>query len=76
MNDDNTTEKKITITKGSTDSLHIRCPYNPAYIQCIRQITGRKWEPKQKMWIIPCTIAAIQEFTSQFDPDEVQITPE
>ncbi|MDQ0657839.1 hypothetical protein QF041_002606 [Paenibacillus sp. W2I17] len=41
MNDDTTTEETITITKGSTHSLHIRCPYKPAY------------EPKQKMWIIP-----------------------
>ncbi|MDR9744400.1 hypothetical protein [Paenibacillus taichungensis] len=61
MNDDTRTEETITITKGSTNSLHIRCPYNPAYIQRIHQITGRKWEPKQKMWIIPYTIAAIQE---------------
>ncbi|MBY0216250.1 MULTISPECIES: hypothetical protein [Paenibacillus] len=52
-------EEKITIIKGSTDSLHIRIPYNPAYIQRIRQITGRQWESKLKAWIIPYTIAAV-----------------
>jgi hypothetical protein len=62
--------------KGSIDSLHIRIPYNPAYIQCIRQITGRQWESKLKVWIIPYTIAAVQEFINQFDPNDVQITPE
>ena len=49
-------EEKITITKGSTDSLHIRIPYNTAYIQRIRQITGRQWESKLKVWIIPPTL--------------------
>lgn len=69
-------EEKITITKGSTDSLHIRIPYNPAYIQRIRQITGRQWESKLKVWIIPYATAAVQEFINQFDPNDVQITPE
>lgn len=71
-----TTKETITITIGSTDSLHIRIPYTPAYIQCIRQITGRRWEPQLKVWIIPYTIDAVQEFISQFDPNDVQITPE
>lgn len=61
-------EEKITIIKGSTDSLHIRIPYNPAYIQRIRQITGRQWESRLKVWIIPYTTAAVQEFINQFDP--------
>ncbi|WP_408894389.1 tyrosine-type recombinase/integrase [Paenibacillus taichungensis] len=71
-----TTKETITITVGSTDSLHIRIPYNLAYIQCIRQITGRRWEPQLKVWIIPYTIDAVQEFISQFDPKDVHITPE
>jgi site-specific recombinase XerD len=71
-----TTKETITITVGSTDSLHIRIPYNLAYIECIRQITGRRWEPQLKVWIIPYTIDAVQEFISQFDPNDVHITPE
>ncbi|QLG42079.1 MULTISPECIES: hypothetical protein [unclassified Paenibacillus] len=59
-----TTKETITITVGSTDSLHIRIPYNLAYIQCIRQITARRWEPQLKVWIIPYTIDAVQEFIS------------
>jgi len=69
-------EEEITITKSSTDSLHIRIPYNPEHIQRIRQITGRQWESKLKVWIIPYTIAAVQEFINQFDPNDVQFTPE
>lgn len=69
-------EEKVTITKGSTDSLHIRIPYNSASIQRIRQITGRQWESNLKVWIIPYTIAAVQEFINQFGPNDVQITSE
>ncbi|MEC0126525.1 tyrosine-type recombinase/integrase [Paenibacillus pabuli] len=76
MNEYATTKEAIIITKGSTESLHIHIPYNPAYIQRIRQIKGRKWEPRQKVWIFPYTIVAIKEFISHFDPDDVQIIPE
>jgi len=71
-----TTEKAITITKGSAELLRIHIPYNPAYIERIRRIKGRTWEPKQKLWIIPYSIAALQEFMNQFDPDDVLSTPE
>ncbi|SLK04401.1 Phage integrase family protein [Paenibacillus sp. RU5A] len=76
MNKYATTEKTITITKGSSELLRIHIPYNPAYIERIRRINGRTWEAKQKVWIIPYTIAALQDFMNQFDPDDVLITPE
>lgn len=76
MNKYATAEKAITITKGSAELLHIHIPYNLAYIERIRRIKGRTWEAKQKVWIIPYTIAALQEFMNQFDPDDVLITPE
>ncbi|KOY15570.1 site-specific tyrosine recombinase/integron integrase [Paenibacillus xylanivorans] len=76
MNKYATTENAITITKGSAELLRIHIPYNPAYIERIRRINGRTWEAKQKVWIIPYTIAALQEFMNQFDPDDVLITPE
>ncbi|WP_179283066.1 MULTISPECIES: hypothetical protein [Paenibacillus] len=52
MNKYATTEKAITITKGSAEVLRIHIPYNPAYIEQIRRIKGRTWEAKQKVWII------------------------
>lgn len=76
MNKYATTEKAITITKGSAELLHLHIPYNLAYIERIRRIKGRTWEAKQKVWIIPYTIAALQEFMNQFDPADVLITPE
>lgn len=76
MNKYATTEKAITITKGSAELLRIHIPYKPAYIQWIRRIKGRTWEARQKVWIIPYTISALQEFMNQFDPDDVLITPE
>ncbi|MCW3792952.1 tyrosine-type recombinase/integrase [Paenibacillus sp. LS1] len=76
MNEHATTTETITITKGSAELLHIYIPYNPAYIERIRRIKGRTWETKQKVWIIPYTTSAIQEFMNQFDPVDVQIAPE
>ncbi|MFX3647922.1 MAG: hypothetical protein ACE3K2_28950 [Paenibacillus sp.] len=67
MNDKARTEETIIVTKGSADSLHVHIPYKTVYIQRIRQISGRRWEPKQKLWIIPHNITSIQEFTNHFD---------
>lgn len=76
MNEHATTTETITITKGSAKLLHIYIPYNPAYIERIRRIKGRRWESKPKVWIIPYTTGAIQEFMNQFDSEDVQIAPE
>lgn len=54
----------------------IQIPYNNEHIQRIRQITGRRWEPNAKRWIIPYKIATIQNFTNLFDAVHVQISPE
>ncbi|WP_260986483.1 tyrosine-type recombinase/integrase [Paenibacillus xylanexedens] len=76
MNEHATTTETITITKGSAELLHIYIPYNLVYIERIRRIKGRTWESKQKVWIIPYTTSAIQEFMNQFDSEDVQIAPE
>ncbi|MFE6075517.1 hypothetical protein ACFVQB_13685 [Paenibacillus sp. NPDC057886] len=69
------TEETIIITKGSADLLCIQIPYNAEHIQRIRQITGRRWEPHTKRWIIPYTIATIQKVTNLFDALHVKIAP-
>ncbi|MDR6724232.1 site-specific recombinase XerD [Paenibacillus amylolyticus] len=71
-----TTKETITISKGSAEVLHIYIPYNPAHIERIRRITGRTWQAKEKVWVIPYTTSAIQEFMNQFEPVDVQIAPE
>lgn len=48
MNEHATTTETITITKGSAELLHIYIPYNPAYIERIRRIKGRRWESQKK----------------------------
>ncbi|MCG7377254.1 phage integrase N-terminal SAM-like domain-containing protein [Paenibacillus sp. ACRSA] len=56
--------------------MHISIPYSPAHIERIRRITGRMWQAKEKVWFIPYTTSAIQEFMNQFNPNDVQIAPE
>ncbi|MEY8744350.1 tyrosine-type recombinase/integrase [Bacillales bacterium AN1005] len=76
MSEHATTKETITISKGSAEVLHISIPYNPAQIERIRRITGRTWQAKEKVWVIPYTTSAIQEFMNQFNPVDVQIAPE
>jgi len=49
----NKTEAAIILIKGSADTLYVQIPYNTVHIQRIRQVTGRRWEPDAKRWIIP-----------------------
>ncbi|MCM3172885.1 hypothetical protein [Paenibacillus sp. MER 99-2] len=76
MSEHATTKETITISKGSAEVLHIYIPYNIAHIERIRRITGRAWQAQEKVWVIPYTTSAIQEFMNQFDPVDVQIAPE
>lgn len=72
----NKTEGAIILTKGSANTLYVQIPYNTVHIQCIRQITGRRWEPDAKRWITPYSEASLQEFTKHFDALDVEISAE
>lgn len=74
MNDK--TENTIILTKGSADTVYVHIPYNTVHIESIRQVTGRRWEPDMKSWIIPYSLASLQEFTKHFDTLDVEISPE
>ena len=43
----------IEIRKLNADSLGIKLPYHPEHVVFIRKIQGRRWDPNQKLWIIP-----------------------
>jgi len=36
-----------------SDKVYVRTPYNERFIARIRQIPGRKWDPEQKVWVVP-----------------------
>ncbi|MDP9701585.1 site-specific recombinase XerD [Paenibacillus intestini] len=66
----------IILTKGFADTVYVHIPYNTVHIQSIRQVTGRRWEPDMKRWIIPYSLASLQEFTKHFDALDVEISAE
>lgn len=69
-------ENTIILTKGSDDKLYVQIPYNTVHIQRIRQVTGRRWEPDTKRWVIPYSDTSLQEFTKHPDARDVEISPE
>jgi SNF2 family DNA or RNA helicase len=49
------TQRSTTISVTKNLQLNIKTPYDPALIQILRTIPGRKWLPQERVWSIPLT---------------------
>lgn len=55
-----------TITQHAA-KFHLKFPYDPTAVAAIKEINGRRWDPEQRVWIVPITsIRQITEFCEQF----------
>jgi len=46
---------EINIKKGESGETKVSFPYNPAFVEKIKTIKGRKWHPEGKYWSFPNT---------------------
>lgn len=44
-------DKTEIVTEG--DRTVISAPYNPEFVEKIREIKGRRWDPERRVWTIP-----------------------
>lgn len=47
--------------------------YNDEIIQKIKLINGRKWDPEQKMWLIPYTFSACEQLLSVIGINKIKV---
>jgi len=50
------------------DGIHIKFDYNPALLDAIRTIPGRRWEPEWREWIIPKeAVSLVKQLATQYN---------
>lgn len=63
----------IRLEKQDEFRLAVRFPFNRAYVDAIKAIPGKAWEPEHLRWTIPYTLNALMAFKERFPRDAVKI---
>ena len=45
------------------DRLAVRFPYDPKKVAAVREISGRRWDPDNKIWTVPANAASAQKLS-------------
>jgi hypothetical protein len=56
----------VVISKYSEQYVSVSFPYRADYVDRIRSVPGRRWNPGGKTWLIPYTLANVAALTSLF----------
>lgn len=49
---------------------HLKFPYDPEAVKAVKEINGRRWEPDEKVWVIPISsVRLVFAFCDQFGID-------
>jgi len=67
-------DMKIKISKTKKNQLVVMFPYSIEKVNKIKQIKGRKWNPKNKYWSISENEETIRQFKDLFSNEEVNYT--
>ncbi|SDZ03442.1 site-specific tyrosine recombinase/integron integrase [Tindallia californiensis] len=61
----------ITIFQKNADELSVSFPYTPERVKRIKKITGRRWDPKSKCWLVPNTSGSQSQLMHEFQDEEI-----
>ncbi|MDY6863224.1 MAG: site-specific tyrosine recombinase/integron integrase [Thermodesulfobacteriota bacterium] len=64
---------EVRIPKEEPSKLRVTFPYNPAYVEKIKEFKGSWWHPKEKYWTVPCSEGIIKKLLSIFDGKEIEL---
>lgn len=71
--DNSTNLNKVIVERGSEELLFIQIPLNYSWIDLVKRIPGRKWDPVRKKWSVPNTKEAIELFCHYFKDVPVEL---
>ncbi|SMP68881.1 hypothetical protein [Anoxynatronum buryatiense] len=61
----------ITVFQKSADELSVSFPYTPERVKHIKRISGRRWDPKSKCWLVPNTSGSQSQLKHEFQEEEI-----
>jgi integrase/recombinase XerD len=64
----------ITILNGPPGELIVKFAYDQDLVDKIRTITGRRWDQKNKIWLIPNRDKVLQQFQEVFEGNPIDWT--
>ena len=59
----------IQIKKGLSEDLLLRFEYKTEYVDKVRTIKNRKWDPLKRCWTVPNNTESIEQIIKMFDTD-------
>jgi hypothetical protein len=65
----------IKISKSDASEFKISFPYNPIFVEKVKTIEGRKWDPKEKYWSFPKTDGTLRKILKTFEGEKIYIEP-
>jgi integron integrase len=65
----------VMISTDSSGSIKVTFEYNPAHVEHVRTIPGRKWHPEEKCWTFPFSKQSLNRLRSAFAGEEINIDP-
>ena len=63
----------VMIGKDASGNIKVTFDYNPAYVERVRTIPGRKWHPEAKYWTFPFSKQILDQIVSTFAGEKVEI---
>ncbi len=70
-----TSGKPIRICPGENGRIAVYLPYTPKRLEKIKTISGRKWDPDIKCWILPHSNSIVQKLFSLFKGEQIEVHP-
>jgi integrase/recombinase XerD len=62
----------ITVLSITNEELIVKFAYHPDLVNLIRTISGRRWDSKQKVWLIPNRTEVLQQFQTVFQAYSIE----
>lgn len=63
----------VRVQMTDCGDLWVQLPYRSDWIEKIRKVPGRAWEPKNKKWVIPINQESISALIFQFQEEPVEV---
>ncbi len=65
----------IRLRDATPDWVKVFVPYNPAHLNMIRTVPGRRWDADDKCWLIPRKPIPLQQAVDLFTGHTIQLDP-
>lgn len=65
----------VKIGEAASGRITVTFPYDPAHVDKIKTIEGRRWHSEERYWSVPCSDGIVEELVSLFRGVEICLEP-